>query len=282
MRFIKPTRCPFPIATSILASVWISFIAGCQSESSDPNPLVVTPIDTTRDKASLTLLTPEVGDSYKLGDSLHVTATVEDNDKGTIDSVDVFLSPDGGNTWGAISDRSHPVDRNVTFTFSWKIPAYFKAGGKSFLLAQNSNCMIRIAHKGTLDSLKITTSVKFQIEDTVFLRLTYPLGGETFRVGDTARITWITKFDDNLPVEAVDVKISPDSGKTWANFRASSITTNDPGWRRFPWIVTDSITIRGQKLNIVGNPGVCIRVEEYTSMDPKTRFQSGMISIIRP
>jgi len=294
MRFIRQYRRLLPIASLTLASVLVGPLSGCQSESSDPNPLVVTPVDSTKtgpkdsvnvnpgDKASLSLLSPRSGEVYALGDSLHVTAETERNGQGTINAVDVFLSPDGGHTWGAISDQPLTLDSQGLIGFYWKIPTFFTVKGKIFSLAENSWCMVRIAQRNTGDSLKISVSGDFMIADTMFIRLTYPLGGESFKVGDTLPITWITKSNSPDPVDAVDVMISPDSGKTWAYLRSSSIPPDSPDWGRFPWIVADSISMLGKKTNIVGNPGVCVRVEQYSSPDPKARFQSGMISIMRP
>jgi hypothetical protein len=277
MRFNKRYRC-LPIGSLISAFVLIASFSGCQSGSSEGEPVVITPVD-PNDKASLSLVSPVGGRAYTLGDSLHVTATVEGNGQGTINAIDVLLSPDGGRTWGALSDRPVPVAAHSDFDFSWKIPASFTADGKTFSLAENGDCLVRIAQHNTGDSLKASVSGKFKIEDTVFIRLTNPLGGESFEVGDTLPITWTAKEDPNDPILAVDVLLSPDSGKTWGFLRSGSIAPGSPIWGRFPWVVMDSIRILGGKTNLVGNPGVCLRVEEYSTQDPKKRFQSGMISI---
>lgn len=294
MRFIRQYRCLPPIGSITLSFVLAGLFSGCQSVTSDPNPVVVTPIDSTKpgskdsvkvkpsDTASLSLLSPKGDEIYALGDSLHVTATAEGNEQGTINAVDVFLSPDGGQTWGALSDRPLSVDALSSMDFSWKIPASFAANGKTFSLAENRRCMIRIAQQNTDDPLKTSVSGLFMIEDTVSIRLTHPLGGESFKVGDTLHFIWTVKDDVSDPVYAVDVRISADSGETWAFLRAGSITSESAYWGRFPWIVRDSITVSGKKTNIVGSPGVCFRVEQYSSPDPDKRFQSGMISILPP
>lgn len=290
MRFNKHFR-SLSIGSLTLAFLGVGLFSGCQPDPSEPNPAVVTPIDSTKtgskdsvktdpnDKATLALVSPKGGNVYTLGDSLRITATVEGNSQGTINAIDVFLSPDGGQTWGPVSDRSVPVAAHSDFDFSWKIPASFAADGKTFSLAENGNCRVRIAQHNTGDSLKTSVSGRFMIEDTVFIRLTNPLGGESFKVGDTLPITWTIKDDPGDPIDAVDVFLSPDSGKTWGFLRASSIPPESVLWERFPWVVMDSIYILGKKTNLVGNPGVCIRVEQYSTSDPDHRFQSGMISI---
>jgi hypothetical protein len=294
MRSIPPYRIFFPIVPLTVAFLSVGFFCGCQTPSTDPNPLVVPPMDTTQagskdsanadpnDKASLSLLSPKAGEAYKLGDSLHITAEIKGNGKGTINAIDYSLSPDGGRTWGALSDLSLAVDARSSLDFSWKIPTFFTANGKTFSLAENDGCMIRIAQHNTSDSQKISFSGRFMIEDTVFIRLTYPLGGESFKVGDTLPITWTVKDDPANPVDAVDVMASPDSGKTWAYLRPGSILPESPSWERVPWIVPESLSVFGNKTGLVGNPGVCIRVEQYSTPDPKHRFRSGMISISRP
>ncbi len=283
--------------TLIFASAWLGagLLTGCQTASSDSNSVVVTPINPTdpgtkdtvkansADTASLRILSPKGGDVYALGDSLHVTATASGNDQGTINAIDVFLSPDGGLTWGTLSDQSLPVVAQSSVNFSWKIPTLFTANGKIFSLAENSNCMIRIAQRNTSDPLKAAVSGRFMIEDTVFIRLTYPLGGESIKVGDSVRITWTVKDDPTDPVNAVDVMITADSGKLWAYLRSQgSITPDSPQWGNFIWKVTDSVSSSGLKMNLVDNPGVSIKVEQYSSQDPKKRCQSDRISISRP
>lgn len=294
MHFIRRNRGLPPIGSLALSFALAGLFSGCQSSSSDPNLVVVTPIDSTKpgskdsvkvdpiDKASLMLLSPKGGESFTLGDSLHVTASAEANEQGSINAVDVFLSPDGGQTWEALSDPPLSLTSPSSMDFSWKIPAYFTANGKTFSLAENDSCMIRIAQRNTVDPLKTSVSGLFKIEDSVSIRLTHPLGGESFKVGDTLYFSWTVKGDVPDPVYAVDVRISPDSGKTWGFLKSSSITSDSPNWGRFPWIVRDSIVIQGNKTNIVGNPGVCFRVEQYSSTDPKMRFQSGLVSILSP
>jgi hypothetical protein len=179
-----------------------------------------------------------------------------------------------------LSHQPLPVAAESQIYYAWKIPAYFTADGKVSSLAENGECVIRVAQRNTGDSLKTSISGKFLIEDTVFIRLASPLGGESFRVGDTLRIAWSTKYDPEFPVDAVDVKMSADSGKTWAYLRPGSILPESRYWGLFPWVVADSISVLGKKAGIVGNPGVCVRVEQYTTTDPKHSFQSGMISIL--
>jgi hypothetical protein len=228
------------------------------------------------------LLSPVGGQTYRLGDSLRVTAAVEGNDRGTINAVEVFLSPDGGKTWGALSDQSLSVAGQSSLHFSWKIPLYFSAGGETYYLAENAGCKIRIAQKNSSDTLKTSISGNFAVEDTVLIRMHSPLGGESFRVGDTLRITWTVKDAPENPVDAVDVMISADSGKSWGYLRSSSILPQNPYWGRFPWVVRDSISILGTKTNLTGNPGVCVRVQQYSMPEPTRSFTSGMISISHP
>src|SRR4051812_45182451 len=104
MHFFQSYRRLLPLCFLTLASTSMEMFSGCQTGSSDPNPLVIDPLDSSphgpkdsvkadpSDRASLTLLSPVGGQTYRLGDSLRVTAAVEGNDRGTINAVEVFLS----------------------------------------------------------------------------------------------------------------------------------------------------------------------------------------------
>ncbi len=66
-----------------------------------------------------------------------------------------------------------------------------------------------------------------------------PVGGETFKVGDTLHIKWKTVGKGEAEISSVKVLLSPDSGKTWLSLKSSgSVGTQDPEWGNFPWLIT--------------------------------------------
>lgn len=95
-----------------------------------------------------------------------------------------------------------------------------------------------------------------------------PKGGETFKVGDTLWVTWTVKDDPSDPINAVDPMLSHDDGKTWTALR-TSIPPDAPSWLRWGWAVKDSLTIGGVKTSLVGNTQLRLKVQQYSTQDPK-------------
>jgi len=70
------------------------------------------------------------------------------------------------------------------------------------------------------------------------IAITYPRGGETFRVGDTLRIAWET---DGF-ITSAGIQFSRDSGKRWIPItRRSSVNLGQPEWGDYPWIIPESL-----------------------------------------
>lgn len=104
--------------------------------------------------------------------------------------------------------------------------------------------------------------------DTGKVSLVSPKGGETYAVGDTLWVRWTVK-DDPDPVDAVDVMLSPDDGKSWGFLRSGSIGTASPSWGKFGWAIKDTIQIGAVKHALAGNASVRIRVMQYSTDDPE-------------
>jgi hypothetical protein len=100
--------------------------------------------------------------------------------------------------------------------------------------------------------------------DTGKISLVTPKGGESYTVGDTLWVKWTVK-DDPDPVDAVDVMLSPDDGKSWGFLRSGSIGTASPLWGNFGWSIKDSIEIGAVKHGLAGNTSVRIRVMQYST-----------------
>jgi hypothetical protein len=104
---------------------------------------------------------------------------------------------------------------------------------------------------------------------TGFITLTSPQGGETYKVGDTLRVTWSVTSDLEAP-DAVDVKISADGGTTWGWITRKSIPKEETPttWPSFKWAVTESTLVAGVNVGLVGKD-VLVRVLQYSATDPK-------------
>jgi hypothetical protein len=100
--------------------------------------------------------------------------------------------------------------------------------------------------------------------DTGKISLVTPKGGESYTVGDTLWVKWTVR-DDPDPVDAVDVMLSPDDGKSWGFLRSGSISTASPLWGNYGWAIKDSIQIGAVKHALAGNSSVRIRVMQYST-----------------
>src|SRR4051794_6777838 len=59
--------------------------------------------------------------------------------------------------------------------------------------------------------------------DSSTLLLKTPRGGESFMVGDVMHVTWAEQGANAEFVTAVDVRLSPDDGRTWVYLNVGSI-----------------------------------------------------------
>ena len=105
-----------------------------------------------------------------------------------------------------------------------------------------------------------------------WIALTTPLGGETYKVGDSLRIKWTVKDNPAGNIEAVDVELSPDSGKTWGflpwgpSKTTGSVKPTSPYWENFAWKITDTLYIASKDASIKLAGRQClVRVKDYLS-----------------
>lgn len=113
------------------------------------------------------------------------------------------------------------------------------------------------------------------------ITLTKPTGGETYKVGDSLRVTWTIKDDPSDPIDAVDVLLSPDDGKTWGYLRTGSITPLSPSWQNFAWKIKDTLVVNTVKVPLAGNSKCRVRVMQYSTADSKEISTSaGSFSIL--
>jgi hypothetical protein len=105
--------------------------------------------------------------------------------------------------------------------------------------------------------------------DSQKIILTYPDNGETFHVGDTITVQWICIDSDNII--AVDIRMSPDNGKTWILLNGTSIKYYDAtSWYHYKWVIPDSIKENSPgttEFELAGTHSCLIRVENYSPQD---------------
>ena len=134
----------------------------------------------------------------------------------------------------------------------------------------------------TLFSLSGCTSptTRSSAADSSEIVLLSPKGGETFHVGDSLKVTWKVQGPGLTDINAVDVELSPDNGKTWGLYlnSFSSIFTNSPQWENFSWKITNTFDKGGTIINLANDSQCLLRVEQYSTSDPnqisvtKTQF----------
>ncbi len=112
-----------------------------------------------------------------------------------------------------------------------------------------------------------STSSVNNVNDSAQILLTSPQGGALFHVGDTIHVKWtITgKSGVNGSITAVDVRFSPDGGKTWAWLNQNSLPPATISW---PWKIPDSLNISGLMFDLKANAKCLMRVEQYSPIDP--------------
>jgi hypothetical protein len=93
-----------------------------------------------------------------------------------------------------------------------------------------------------------------------------PKGGEKFKVGQTVKIAWSVKGKGLTEVDAVNIEVSPDSGKTWMTLLTRSIGVNDPAWGNYSWTVPVSLEKLGVTYPLAANCKV--KIMQYGTGDP--------------
>ncbi|MBW8888920.1 MAG: hypothetical protein JF616_14290 [Fibrobacteres bacterium] len=115
--------------------------------------------------------------------------------------------------------------------------------------------------------------------DSTEILLTYPKGGESFKIGDTLRVKWKLCNYGPSEITAVDPLFSPDSGKTWCFLQQNSIPVGSASFGNYAWKIPDSIGLQGVFFQLKNNPKCRFRVEQYTPVSEKQRSTSGIFTI---
>jgi len=115
--------------------------------------------------------------------------------------------------------------------------------------------------------------------DSTQILLTFPKGGESFRIGDTLRVKWKLCNEGVTQINAVDPLISPDSGKTWCFMKQNSIPSGDPGFGNYAWKIPDSVELQGQRFSLKNNAKCRVKVEQYTPLSDYQRSIGNIFTI---
>lgn len=99
------------------------------------------------------------------------------------------------------------------------------------------------------------------------LAILEPTGGETYHVGDSLTVRWKAQGKGLEEINAVNIELSPDSGKIWVDLKGKSISIQDPSWGAFRWKIPTRITRLGTEYALAGRAGLLLRIKQYQTAD---------------
>jgi hypothetical protein len=177
---------------------------------------------------SFTILSPNGGESFSPG-SVH---TVSWTTKGTIPTVILQYSVNGGISWNWLYDASNNAAYYIanTGSFNWMVPTN---------LAVSSKAMVRIYDVNTDCNIDYSDAF-FNIDNNSQITITAPANGSSLYVGRTYNISW-TAF--KLPSNSVSIDYSTDNGSSWKTIVDS--TYSSPNGYQYSWIVPNGLTNQG-------------------------------------
>jgi len=166
---------------------------GSPSDTSDNNFTisVVTP--------AITVTAPNGGETWTAG----TTQTVTWTSSGTVGSLNIDLSTNGGTNWTTlVSNTANDGSEAIT------VPN-----------TPSTQCRIRVQEPD--GSPSDTSNNNFTIAPAPAITVTAPNGGETWTVGTTQTVTWTSQGS----VGNVNIDLSTDGGTNWTNLVSN--TAND-------------------------------------------------------
>jgi predicted methyltransferase len=156
------------------------------------------------------LLTPNGGNNIGAGSTYYITWT-----SANVTNVNLELSLNGGTNWTSIV-TSLPAGSGV---YAWSVPA-----------SASTTARVRISSTSNA-SINDMSDANFTIDQTPFVQLTSPNGGNTIAAGSIFNITWTYGNVSN-----VNLELSLNGGSSW-----SSIVSNLPaGSGSYSWTVPAS------------------------------------------
>jgi hypothetical protein len=149
---------PFPLSRHAAGALLLAGLLhlGC-SQPEDENAC-------PGDGAQIMLTSPKGGESFTIGDSLHVKWKLCNSGTTEINAVDPMLSPDGGTTWCYLKQNSIPVGGAGFGDYAWKIPDSITLQGEWFQLKSNAKCRIKVEQYSTDDAKQRSLSGAFTIK----------------------------------------------------------------------------------------------------------------------
>jgi len=164
--------------------------------ANNPNIYDASDADFTIAEPGIEVVTPIVNEIWEIGNPVDVTWKASD----VISNLDILLSLDGGATYPIAVATNTPNDGS----FAW--------GVDDAALAQTIEARIRVQDHAN-PALYFDDSPDFTILEKT-MTLTYPNGGEVWRIGYPQTIEWL--WTGNIPL--VDIKMSLDGGMTFDNY----------------------------------------------------------------
>ena len=232
---------------------------GVDIPSSSSRSVTVTLEPGVSDPPTVTLNSPDGGETWYIDSFFDVTWTADD-DVGVV-GVDILLSADGGATY------PHTI---VTGTaddgvYSWQVD-----------VAPTSEARVKvIAYDGDMQSDEDVSDADFTIADgsAPSVTVTAPDGGEVWYVDSFFDITWVAT--DNVGVTSIDILLSTDGGATFP----TTVATEEANDGIYSWEVPATPTTEA-RIKIVaddgsGNSGEDASDADFEIYDPTSGAEPG-------
>ncbi|MCP4651003.1 MAG: hypothetical protein GY853_13125, partial [PVC group bacterium] len=193
---------------------------------------------------------PDGYEDITFEDTLNITWTFYGDPTGR--TVTIKYSDNGGSSYDYTIDTLVPAG-NETYPLNWTTDP----------LPLNNFLKIKVEQTGEETRVFDTSDDNFSVKGEIALQ--YPVGGETWLVGNTYYVLWTWKGDEGFRSEAtgggVEIKLSLDDGITWPTLitTAPIDADNDAGghatYSNFPWTAVPALTTLAKvKVTSVDNP----------------------------
>jgi hypothetical protein len=162
---------------------------------------------TIRPQPALTVVSPNGGESYRVGSSQVINWT----SRISSDPVNVRLeySVNGGGSW-TIIESSTPNDGE----YIWTIPNN-----------PSNDCLIRVSDAADGDPTDVSNE-PFTIEIPLSVTVSGPASGQSWIIGSSHDITWSTTG----AVPSVNIELSRNNGLTWETLRTNTANDGSETW----------------------------------------------------
>jgi hypothetical protein len=196
---------------------------------------------------SLTLISPDGGELYRVGSTQNITWS-----QSFISNIKIEYTTNNGSEWITIANNYPALAKENSY--SWVIPN-----------TVSNNCRVRIS-KSDEPTLKDSSSNVFTIYQKV-LTLTRPVGGEEFEVGTVENITWNSQY-----INKVKIEYTKNNGIDWILLDSVNAAGGS-----YAWTIPNDVTTNA-KIRISDNSELSI---SQTSANPFTIFKR-TINIVTP